>query len=169
MPYPGFKKNRGREQSTDEWRHEEDKLLGKTPVDTKGQTETFFTANVKLITAVVTIVVLLALIGPWSIFKIVEWYDATHEEATEVLISEQERERLVEKGPELNWVDFDGYTYKVIAEEQGYYICQYDVEGDRYYFWVTSKEKGSRVESVLLIDKENGYEETEIKDVAPQE
>ena len=162
MPYPGFKKNRDREQSTDDWRLEEDKLLGKTPVDTKGQTETFFTANVKLITAVVTILVILALIGPWSVFKIIEWYDATQEETVEVLITEQDFDRIVARGSELNWVDFDGFTYEVVSDDYAY-ICQYDVEGDRYYFWVTSKEKGSRVESVLLIDKQNGYEETEIK------
>ena len=59
---------------------------------------------------------------------------------------------------------FDGYDFEVIADDYAY-ICSYEVEGGRYCFWVTSAEYGSRVESVLLIDMQNGYTETEIKAV----
>lgn len=171
MPYPGFKKNRDVEKPQEEsgvrsWRdgvRQEDKPHSKE-VDTAGKTETFFSANVKLITAIITLSVVLALIGPWSVFQIKKWYEARQAEATEVLITEQALEDLVARGTKLNWVDFDGYTYKVIADEI-VYICQYDVEGGNYYLWVTAPAKGSTVESVLLIDVQNGYEETELKTV----
>ena len=162
MPYPGFKKNR------DKWNENENVTSAEREKtreqDTAGRTENFFTANVRLITAVVTIAVLLALIGPWSVFKLIEWYDATHEAETEVLISDKALERIVAKGKDLNWVDFDGYTYDVIADDLAY-ICSYEVEGGRYCLWVTSAAYGSRVESVLLIDMQNDYAETEIKAV----
>ena len=159
MPYPGSKKKRSQwneEQKSDGWQEER-----KQEKESLGQTENFFSTHVRLITAVVTIAVLLALIGPWSVFKLMEWYDATHEEAVEVLIPIETLDRLVAKGPDLNWVDFDGYTYEVIAEKYAY-ICSYEVEGGRYCLWVTSAEYGSRVESVLLIDMQNGTQ-TELK------
>ena len=162
MPYPGSKKKREQQAQQDSvgaW--EREKAREKESV---GQTENFFSAHVRLITAVVTIVVLLALIGPWSVFQLMKWYDATRTEAEETLIPAETLDRIVAKGVDLNWVDFDGYDFEVIADDYAY-ICSYEVEGGRYCFWVTSAAYGSRVESVLLIDMQNGYTETEIKAV----
>ena len=120
MPYPGSKKKRNQwneEQEQKGWEKERE-----SEKETPGKTENFFSTHVRLITAVVTIAVLLALIGPWSVFKLIEWYDATHKEVSETLISEAALERIVAKGKDLNWVDFDGYSHDVIADDYAY-IC----------------------------------------------
>ncbi len=160
MPYPGSKKKR---ENYDVNRT--DKPCDTASVDTVGKTENFFTANVKLITAVVTIAVLMALIGPWSVFRIKRQYDAMREQnRDDVLISAATLDALVARGPALTWRDFDGFSYRVISDGI-VYICQYDVEGGDYYLWVTSAAKGTSIESVLLVDVQNDYRETEIKAV----
>lgn len=170
MPYPGFKKSRDTQPVEQDRAYKlgnDAEHVGRTrraPVDTAGKTENFFTANVKLITFIVTVAILLALIGPWSVFQIKKWYDANHVEEDVVLITSAELDALIARGPELTWRDFDGYTYEIIADSM-VYMCQYDVEGGDYYLWVTSAKKGASIESVLLVDVKNGYEETEIKAV----
>ena len=151
MPYPGFKNNRNEYQDKPR----------RVEIDTVGQTETFFTANVKLITFIVCMVVLLALIGPWSIVRIVRWYQSYQTEQTEVLITSAQLDAMVAKGEQLNWVDFDGYTYEVVADD-AVYICKYTGENEDFYLLVTSPAKGKTVESVVLVDVKNGTQ-TEIK------
>ena len=153
MPYPGFK--RDREQAGDKPRRKEE-------VDTAGQTETFWTANVKLITFIVCMAVLLATIGPWSVFQIVKWYEAREAEQNEVPVTQEQLDALVAKGDRLSWVDFDGFTYEVIAEDIAY-IRKYPGENDRFYLLVTSSGSTAPIESVLLVDVENGHEQTELK------
>ncbi len=153
MPYPGFKKSR--EQS-------EDKPRRKQEIDTAGQTETFWSANAKLITFIVCMVVLLATIGPWSVFHIVKWYEAREEEQNEVLITQEQLDALIAKGSALNWVDFDGYSYEVVAEDIAY-IRRYEGENGSFYLMVTASGPTNPVESVLLVDVENGHTQTELK------
>lgn len=159
MPYPGFHSKRD----------QTDKPLPKQPSvqqDTAGQTETFFTRNVKLITFFICIGLFLAVLGPWSIPRIVEWVQQVRAEESQVLISESDVQAFVERGKALSWQDFEGYTYRVLIETD-MYMCQYDVEGGRYYFWVTSEAKGRPIDSVLLVDTHNDYQQTEIKAYAP--
>ncbi|MBO5897423.1 MAG: hypothetical protein J6R04_00260 [Clostridia bacterium] len=167
MPYPGFKNNRDndREPRPRSWREEvgEDKPARKQEPDTAGQTETFFTANVKLITFIVTMAVLLGLIGPWSVFQIKKWYEASREEQeTKVLMTAEQLDRIVARGSALSWADFAGFDYEVVSEKT-IYIRQYDAEDGSFYLLVTSLKEGTPVESVLLIDVAGGYEETELK------
>lgn len=165
MPYPGFKNNRGQGDDRPRAWHEpvgEDKPARKQAPDTAGQTETFFTANVKLITFLVTIAILLALIGPWSVFQIQKWIAAGQEEQTEVLMTEAQLDAVVARGKDLTWADFAGLTYDVISEKT-IYIRRYDAEDGSFYLLVTSLKEGTPVESVLLVDVANGYEETELK------
>ena len=153
MPYPGFKKDR--EQSSDKPRRKQE-------IDTAGKTETFWSANAKLITFIVCMVVLLATIGPWSVFQIVKWYDARQEEQNEVLITREQLDVLIAKGSELNWVDFDAFSYEVVAEDIAY-IRKYEGENASFYLMVTSSGPTAPVESVLLVDVDNGHEQTELK------
>lgn len=167
MPYPGFKNSRGQ---NDESRPRsfgeptgEDKPRRTQKPDTAGQTENFFSANAKLITFIVSMVVILALIGPWSVFQIKRWMAANEEaQQQEVLMTAEQLERIVARGSELTWADFDGLTYDVISEKT-VYIRQYNSEDGNFYLLVTSLGEGTSVESVLLIDVANGYEETELK------
>ena len=152
MPYPGFKNNRNEYQ---------DKPRRRIEIDTVGQTETFFTANVKLVTFIVCMVVLLALIGPWSVVRIMRWYQDYQVEQTEVHITVAQLDALVAKGERLNWVDFDGYTCEVVADD-AVYICKYTGENGEFYLLVTSPAKGKTVESVVLIDLRDNSQ-TELK------
>ena len=152
MPYPGFKNQR------DENR---DKPRRAVEIDTVGQTETFFTANVKLITFIICMIVLLALIGPWSVVRIVRWYRDYRVEQTEVLITQEQLDTLIARGENLNWVDFDGYTFEVVADDT-VYICKYTGENEEFYLLVTSPAKGKAVESAVLVDVKNGTQ-TELK------
>lgn len=152
MPYPGFKNNRNEYQ---------DKPRRRIEIDTVGQTETFFTANVKLVTFIVCMVVLLALIGPWSVVRIMRWYQDYQVEQTEVHITVAQLDALVAKGERLNWVDFDGYTCEVVADD-AVYICKYTGENEEFYLLVTSPAKGKTVESVVLIDLRDNSQ-TELK------
>ena len=152
MPYPGFKNNRNEYQ---------DKPRRRIEIDTVGQTETFFTANVKLVTFIVCMVVLLALIGPWSVVRIMRWYQDYQVEQTEVHITVAQLDALVAKGEKLNWVDFDGYTCEVVADD-AVYICKYTGENEEFYLLVTSPAKGKTVESVVLIDRRDNSQ-TELK------
>lgn len=153
MPYPGFKK--GREQHTD-------KPCRKQEIDTAGQTETFWSANAKLITFIVCMAVLLATIGPWSVFQIVKWYEAREEQQNEVFITRAQLDVLIERGSRLNWADLDGFTYEVVAEKAAY-IRKYQGENDSFYLLVTSSGPTAPVESVLLVDVDNGHEQIELK------
>ena len=153
MPYPGFKKDRDQ--------NVQDKPYRKTEIDTAGQTETLFTANVKLITFIICMVVLLATIGPWSIVRIVRWYQEYEQEQTEVLVPRTQLDALIARGEKLNWGDFDGYTYQVVADDS-VYICKYTGENESFYLLVTAPSKGKAVESVLLVDLEDGTQ-TELK------
>ncbi len=167
MPYPGFKSNRNSDDESRprSWKEGvgEDKPVRAPKPDTAGQTETFFSANVKLITFLVTIAVLLALIGPWSVFQIKKWIDANEQEdQQEVLMTAEQLDRVVARGTELTWADFAGLTYDVVSEKT-VYIRQYNAEDGSFYLLVTSLKEGTPIESVLLIDVANGYEETELK------
>ena len=162
MPYPGFKNNRGNDDESRSHSLREEPVRAKTQ-DTAGKTETFFSANVKLITFLVTIAVLLALIGPWSVFQIKRWIEANQEEQQqEVLMSAEQLDRIVARGENLTWADFDGLTYDVISEKT-IYIRKYNGEDGNFYLLVTSLKEGTAIESVLLVDVANGYEETELK------
>ena len=139
MPYPGFKNNRGQgdDARPRSWRESvgEDKPAGKQAPDTAGQTETFFTANVKLITFLVTIAILLALIGPWSVFQIQKWIEANQEaQQTEVLMTAAQLDAVIARGEQLTWADFEGLTYKVVSEKT-VYIRQYDAEDGSFYIF----------------------------------
>ena len=146
MPYPGFHKNRN-----DDMREDIPKKK-QIVVDTAGHTENFFTNHVKLITFLVCIAIFLALFGPFSVFRIKEWVQAKQNE--EVLLTEADVARLVDKGGALRWSDFDGYTGKQVGQVG--YTYKYDVQGGKSFLYVSSAAKGGALESVLLVNVATG-------------
>ena len=153
MPYPGFHSKR---EMT-----EKPAPRAKKEQDTVGKTENFLTRNVRLITFCLCMAIALALIGPWSIPRLVEWVTQQKVDKDEVLLTEQDVERLIARGQALTWSDFSGYTSRVIIEKD-MYMCQFDVQGGNYYLWVTSESRGRPIESVLLFDVKNGHEQREV-------
>ena len=155
MPYPGPKNKRKTQDARFEpIRREEVKPL----VDTVGKTETFVTRNVKLITFVACMIVLVIAMSGFAIYRALHYGDLAPE--PENLMTLEQMQTLVAKGKDLTWQDFDGYACDVKSESI-VYVCQYDVQGGEYYLMVTSDERGSSIISVILVDL-NTYEQTEI-------
>lgn len=155
MPYPGFKNKRNNGDIQPEpIRHEE----VKAPVDTVGKTETFVTRNVKIITFIACMVVIVAVMAGFGIYRAIHYGDMVPE--PENLMTPEQMQALVAKGGDLTWQDFDGYGYEVKGQNI-VYIRQYDVEGGEYYLMVTSETEGTSIISVILVDL-NTYEQTEI-------
>ena len=122
--------------------------------DTVGQTETFLTRNVKLITFLTCLVLFLAFFGPWSIIRIVRWVEETNLQAEKeaTMMDEQELREIVLAGERLSWADFDGYYYETIWET-GMCIRRYDVLGEKYYLMVSAVTEHAVLDSVLLVRK----------------
>ena len=157
MAYNGYYANRDN-------RDKEEKKLSEEEV-TCGQTETFLTRNVKLITALVTIGVLLALIGPWSVIRIVRWVQETNLQAEkeETMMDENEMAALVQHGDKLTWADFDGFYYETLWDGE-MCIRQYDVLGGAYHFVVSAVSPMAPLDSVLFVRKSDWAEIDLIKE-----
>ena len=151
MPYPGFKNKREAQDARPE-------PIRRETVDTVGQTETFFTRNVKLLTFIACMIVIVAIMAGFGIYRAIHYGDLLPE--PENLMTPEEMQALVAKGGDLTWQDFDGYACDVKSENI-VYVCQYDVQGGEYYLMVTSEERGTSIISVILVDL-NTYEQTEI-------
>ena len=160
MPYPGYKNRRNSEDTQPEPIRRESKAR---PTDTVGQTENFFTRNVKLLTFICCMIVIVLIMMGFGIYRATHYGDQV--ETPENLMTSEQMQALVAKGARLTWKDFDGYACEVKSESI-VYVCQYDVQGGEYYLMVTSEAKGTSIISVILVDL-NTYEQTEI--FAPEE
>ena len=149
MAYNGYYANRNR--SDEDVRHPEE--------ETKGQTETFVTRNVKLITFLCCLGVFLAFFGPWSIIRIVQWVEQSQLEAemAETTMTMSEMETLIQKGKKLSWADFQGYYYETLWET-GMCIRQYSVEGGTYSVLVSAVSEHAALDSVLVVRAADGEE-----------
>ncbi len=161
MPYPGSYQNRQKRATTDGG----SKRAKRNAPDTVGKTENFFTCHVKLLTFLACLVVLLALFGPWNVYRIVQWYEQNHaQDNTSDAMTEEVLQGIIACGKDLAWGDFDGYAYELVMDTN-VYIRRYDVRGGNYSLWVSSASEGEEIVSVLLVDMKNGYQETELKAV----
>ncbi len=148
MPYPGFDKSKRNTQS---------EPLAPPPrevVDTVGKTETFWTRNVKLVTFICCMAVIIAGMAAFGIFLHGETKQPDN------LMTEEQMQALVEKGSLLTVKDFEPYPYSVMMEDV-VSIYRYDVKGDNYYFIVTFE--GRELVSVYLTDTRT-YEKTTVVD-----
>lgn len=143
MAYNGYYSNRS--QKPDQWSPEE---------DTAGETETFLTRNVKLITFLVCLAIFLVFFGPWSVMRIREWIEQKELEdvISDTAITYDEVCALVEKGNRLTWADFDGCYYEALWET-GMCIREYTVKGEEYSLMVSAASATAPLDSVLLIRK----------------
>ena len=141
MGYNGYYANRP--QKPDKWSPAE---------DTKGETETFVTRNVKLITFLVCLAVFLTFFGPWSVIRIKQWVEQQElEEAiAQTALTYEELREIVEKGALLDWSDFKGHHYESLWET-GMCIRQYTVLGDEFSIMVSAVDANAPLDSVLLI------------------
>jgi hypothetical protein len=155
MPYPGYKSKR---ESGDLQPEPIRREAEKAPVDTVGKTETFVTRNVKIITFIACMLVMVAIMAGFGIYRAFHYGDLAPE--PENLMTPQQMQEIIAKGGDLTWQDFDGYSYEVKGQDI-VYICRYDVQGGEYYLMVTSEEEGTSIISVILVDL-NTYEQTEI-------
>lgn len=156
MPYPGFHKKRNNSQQD----IQPEPIRRAKEVDTVGQTETFISRNIKLLTFIACMTVIVMIMVGFGIYRARHYGDAVEE--PDNLMTVEEMQALVAKGERLTWKDFDGYPCEVVGEDY-VYVCCYDVEGDGYYLMVTSDAKGSAIISVILVDLETGTQ-TEIFD-----
>jgi hypothetical protein len=155
MPYPGYKNKREtKDVQPEPIRREE----GKAPADTVGKTETFVTRNIKLLTFIACMIVIVAAMAGFGIYRALHYGDLVPE--PENLMTPEQMQTLVAKGGDLTWQDFHDYGFEVKGEDI-VYIRRYDVQGGDYYLMVTSESEGTSIISVILVDL-NTYEQTEI-------
>lgn len=102
------------QKKTDDQAAPERKRKKKSEVDTKGETETFFTRNVKLITFLICLGVFLAIFGPISVFRIMDYIEEKSSKGspmtTEDVLS------LAQRHDALYLSDFEGYEKGVETE-----------------------------------------------------
>ena len=152
MPYPGFDKSK--RQTSSEQTPQVKPGAERVEIDTVGQTETFWSRNVKLITFICCMAVIIVGMMAFGAFLHGETKQPDN------LMTEQQMQALVEKGSLLTLADFDQYPYTVIMEDV-VNIYQYDVKGDNYYLIVTFE--GRSLVSVYLTDLRT-FEKTAIVD-----
>ena len=141
MAYNGYYSNRP--QKPDKW----------SPADdTKGETETFVTRNVKLITFLVCLAVFLTFFGPWSVIRIRQWIQEQElqQQIEQTALTYDELVEIVNKGNMLDWSDFEGHHFKDIWET-GMIIRQYTVRGEEFSLMVSAVSATAPLDSVLLI------------------
>ena len=155
MPYPGFHKKRNDEQQDIQ---PEAIRRPKEQQDTVGKTETFVSRNIRLLTFLACMAVIVMIMAGFGMYRARNYGDEVEEQ--ENVMTVDQMQALVAKGESLTWRDFDGYAYEVVGEKI-VYICCYDVEGGEYCFMVTSEAKGSSIISVILVDSKAGTQ-TEI-------
>ena len=100
---------------------EEQSKKGKaSEVDTKGQTETFFTRNVRLITFLICLGVFLTVLGPWSVFRIKSCIDERRAAANAMTV--EDILTLAERRGDLYMSDFEDFTKDI--ESESFYLIK---------------------------------------------
>ncbi len=148
MPYPGMNKNK---RSSDTYTQQ----ASKYEVDTVGKTETFFSRNVKLLTFIICMAVILSLMAAFGIWRMLNQESMKEPENRMTVL---QMEDLVALGSALTWADFEGYDHDVVAEKYAY-VCRYDVKGGDYYLMVSSPAEGEPITSILWVDVDNNTEQ----------
>ncbi len=103
--------------------------------DTVGKTETFFTRHVKLITFLCCLGVFLAIFGPWSVFRIVDYIKEKSDDR--IVMTGQDLLALSEMDRNLYYNDIKGFK------------CEEKINSHRY-----NTEISEGVTEVIVEDKE---------------
>lgn len=137
-----------------------DRNRNDTP-DTKGETETFLTRNVRLITFLICIAVFLGIFGPLSVFHLVRYFDTLADEATlgtvemttdDLVALSKRADVLTEKDFE-RFVREDGGEWKV-GHKTG--RMSYISVGDRYQLSCMVETSTRKVVYLTLMDLDSG-------------
>lgn len=101
---------------------------------TAGKTETFLTANVKLITFLTFVVVFLVFLGPVSIWQISEWVQAEKQEALEESYIPMDALLIIaDKGTDAHWRDFRSFgKSETVAEADGFVTWRLEVKDEPF-------------------------------------
>jgi hypothetical protein len=155
MPYPGYNKNK---RGTQDVQPEPICRAHRQQIDTAGKTENFLTRNVRLLTFIACMMVIVAIMLGFGIYRAKNYGDLAQE--PENMMEMEQLQTLIAKGSKLTWRDFDGYSREVVSDSI-VYVCRYHVKDGEYYLMVTSETEGTSIISVILVDLAT-YEQTEI-------
>lgn len=122
--------------------------------------EGFFQANVRLITAIITIAVLLILIGPYNVFDIAEDISERRNTVTDrEALTMQDVFNISEYGDNISWGHFNNFNYNdqsFRTAEGEFCKREYPVRGTNYVVLVGGKGFKSWPAFVYLIDYDSG-------------
>ena len=130
--------------------------MRKTQVDTKGETETFLSRNVRLITFLVCIALFLAVFGPLSVFHISEYIKKQSD--TRVEMTGEDLLAVSKKLPNVAPSDLSGFLgecgYNEVADMK-YEIYQIYVD-DRYLLMASFNQQTAHLFYFNLTDMKTG-------------
>lgn len=130
--------------------------MRKTQVDTKGETETFLSRNVRLITFLVCIALFLAVFGPLSVFHISKYIEQQSD--TRVEMTKEDLLAVSQRLPNLSPQDLSGFVgecgYNQVADMK-YEIYQIYVEG-RYLLMASFNQQTAHLFYLNLTDMKTG-------------
>lgn len=120
---------------------------GKTILDDDVESmrkEGFFQNHVKLITFIITVSLLFALIGPFSIIRIIENIEESRHYKDGETLTIEKIEQIAKKKVLITWSDFDGYSYEdqstksalvreYYVKEEGYFLVVRGSKNDPEY------------------------------------
>ena len=128
------------------YRYEPRRRPTETLVDTAGQTETFWTRNVKLITFLTVVGLFLAIFGPWSIFRIRE--SILEKKALEGRITLEEVVAFSELERDLYFSEFLSYTGDRSDTDYQMLYCM-DID-ENYILYAAAEKPGGKVTYLQL-------------------
>ena len=115
--------------------------MRKVPMDTKGETETFLSRNVRLITFLICIALFLGVFGPLSVFHISEYIKQQSDPRVEM--TPQDLLTLAQKLPTVRPEDLSGFVGECGHNEiagMKYELYQIYV-GDRYFLMASFNQQ----------------------------
>lgn len=128
-----------------------------------GKTESFFNRNVRLITFLICLAILLALIGPFSIFRIREWIESRQSEG-KILTAED----VVRFASEPSSVRFENFRKYDGMYNEGKYVKYYYISFDSHYLLVVTADKETDEIKVCMVSDMNSDNEADLmKDDIP--
>lgn len=126
----------------------------------KARREGFFQSNVKLITFLITVSVLLLLIGPYNIYDMVKDISERADRVTDrQALTMDDVYKISEYGDNISWASFNSFNYidQSFKTSEGEFVKrEYAVKGTNYAVLVGGKGLKEWPAYVYLIDYESG-------------
>lgn len=129
---------------------QKNKQNGLPPTGEVGKTETFWTRNVKLITFIVTVSILLALFIPIAILEAKDYFSQKNDDRPKM--TESDFCELMDRKNTLQLKDFTAYVGREMEGAQGDYRYYYIQLSDHCLITVVADRETGKVERCLLRD-----------------